>query len=269
MKTEDEISFKNKAHTIPEAIGNKKLFSDDECDQCNAFFGHHIESELAEFLSIFRTLGFVQGKHNKPHSKDYSSNGKITTFYDKRLIRIVSYSDKPPFTDLGNNQATLQLNKIKINHHKIMKAFSKIAYALLPERELKNFKETRKWLFEKEYPSKKYPVNSFGMVSIFSKTANTNNTIKAVLLKRKRHITDDRYPYMLIGLSFSQYAFFVPVQFSKYDNKTRKHIFLSASDICCGSINTQSFQVHSFSDTSKTITMDFNVNMTYQQSEPK
>ena len=31
-------TFKEKAHAIPEALGNKKFIQNEECDSCNSFF---------------------------------------------------------------------------------------------------------------------------------------------------------------------------------------------------------------------------------------
>jgi hypothetical protein len=51
-KSNPEVSFKKKAHLIPEFLGNKMLLSDFECDSCNYEFGlpgkkmlHHVKFE--------------------------------------------------------------------------------------------------------------------------------------------------------------------------------------------------------------------------------
>jgi len=42
-KNDKEVPFKEDAHIFPEAIGNKALASNYECDNCNGFFGETIE----------------------------------------------------------------------------------------------------------------------------------------------------------------------------------------------------------------------------------
>lgn len=53
-KNKNEVSFKKKAHVIPEGIGNKKLFSLSECDSCNSFYGNTIENDLNNLLSPYK-----------------------------------------------------------------------------------------------------------------------------------------------------------------------------------------------------------------------
>ncbi len=36
-----DATFRTAAHAIPELLGNKTLFTLEECDQCNAFFRFH------------------------------------------------------------------------------------------------------------------------------------------------------------------------------------------------------------------------------------
>lgn len=47
-----EVSFKKVAHTISEALGNKSIKTNDECDECNQFFGDTIEQDFLVY-SIF------------------------------------------------------------------------------------------------------------------------------------------------------------------------------------------------------------------------
>ena len=39
------VSFQQQAHAIPEALGNKTLFTSYECDNCNQKFGRGIEND--------------------------------------------------------------------------------------------------------------------------------------------------------------------------------------------------------------------------------
>src|SRR6476620_10786235 len=54
-------TFNNEAHLIPELLGNKKLYSDFECDACNSFFSNY-ESNLTNFIGITRALQKVNAK---------------------------------------------------------------------------------------------------------------------------------------------------------------------------------------------------------------
>ena len=61
-KSYPEVSFKKVAHSISEALGNKKIITNEECDTCNEKFGKGIENDLILFLDFFRIFFGVKGK---------------------------------------------------------------------------------------------------------------------------------------------------------------------------------------------------------------
>lgn len=262
--------FKTIAHSIPEFFGNKKIFSNDECDECNNYFGKTIEAELAKFLAPIRSIGFVKGK-KKEHTQNYPFTGKLnstlkTKYADRMLYASTKTPDKSLIEDLGNNKMKFNFTDLEIDHHKIMKAMSKIALSIMPDIELQNFIHTNEWLFEKENKLHIYPVNSYGLFSITQETANTNDTLEVVLLKKKEHL-DDSYPYMFIGIFFAQFTFFFPVQFSKFDNFKREEIKFCATKLNTASILFENFFIFSLANEEDKIKFNINFNMTYQNME--
>lgn len=59
-----EVAFKKKAHAISEALGNKAIIANEECDSCNEKFGQGIENDLISYLSIFRPSFKIKGKES-------------------------------------------------------------------------------------------------------------------------------------------------------------------------------------------------------------
>ncbi|WP_279476738.1 hypothetical protein [Aeromonas veronii] len=59
------LFFIKKAHAVPELLGNKFLFSKNECDLCNAIFSK-IERDFSFFIGIDRTLYSMKGKKGVP-----------------------------------------------------------------------------------------------------------------------------------------------------------------------------------------------------------
>ena len=273
--------FKTIAHSISEFFGNKKIFSNDECDSCNSLFGTTIENELSKFLSPFLSIGFIKGKKQKSiqindetkkiNTRNYPFKGKlessVITNYTDRLL---SFSTKNPnesmIEELDNNKLKLNFLNLEIDHHKIMKAISKIALSIMPENELTNFEHTIKWIFEKGNNLDVYPVNSYGLFIIMQETVNKNNKLEIVLLKKKDYL-DDSYPYMFVGIFFAQFSFFCPVQFSKFDNMKREDIKFCASKINTASIMFENFLVTSLRDEAEKVKLNLNFNMTYHTKE--
>lgn len=60
-----EASFRKEAHALPVALGNRRLFSREECDSCNDKFSEW-ESELAAMLAPQRVLGAVPARQGLP-----------------------------------------------------------------------------------------------------------------------------------------------------------------------------------------------------------
>src|SRR5690606_25855021 len=58
----DRTLFRNTAHTVPRALGNSRLVSLDECDNCNTTFGRY-EDHLVRFFGPYLSLvGLVSDK---------------------------------------------------------------------------------------------------------------------------------------------------------------------------------------------------------------
>lgn len=81
-KKQGETDFTKVAHTISESLGNKNLFTKDECDKCNELFGQTIEKDLSTFLLLWRVFFGIRGKKGIPkmsgHGFELCNNqGKI------------------------------------------------------------------------------------------------------------------------------------------------------------------------------------------------
>jgi len=57
-----KTTFRKKAHAISEALGNKGIVCNEECDLCNEKFGSNIETDLIAFLSLSRAFSGIKGK---------------------------------------------------------------------------------------------------------------------------------------------------------------------------------------------------------------
>jgi hypothetical protein len=60
----DDVTSRKEAHTVPEGLGNKLIFSADECDGCNLKFSLY-ESSLVAAVSCLNALGNISGKTGK------------------------------------------------------------------------------------------------------------------------------------------------------------------------------------------------------------
>ena len=132
------VKFNSVAHTISEALGNKKLITNDECDECNGYFDKNIERDFIAYHDFFRTFFGIKNKENQiPQMKGENFS----------------------FTMSKNREATLKLkdefdllqparlktdNKIKMQN--IYKTLCKFALSAIDSKHLSHFDETIKWI---------------------------------------------------------------------------------------------------------------------------
>jgi hypothetical protein len=68
-KTAPQVTFRKEAHAIPEALGNKSLFSHYECDACNQKFGAGIQDSFGKWSKPMRMMTRIRGKSGVPTLK--------------------------------------------------------------------------------------------------------------------------------------------------------------------------------------------------------
>lgn len=129
-------TFQNKSHAIPEFLGNKSIFTDDECDQCNAYFGNYIEPELHKFIPQ-GWFTRIQGK--KGYARRTGING-LSIVSDSKFITI---EGELPQDNL------LVFKGQKFCRVRVYKSLLKILVSLTPAKYLEEFNQTIEWLMNK------------------------------------------------------------------------------------------------------------------------
>ena len=163
--------FRQRAHLIPEALGNKWLFAQDECDVCNKLFGTY-DQALSDAIGSVLTLGGTKGKKNRVR-KTGRTNGLST------LRRSTGTDGRPQISAMSGNAdlanvlkrdsetgaliMTVPLPTSPFRPRHAYKALCKMGIAILPESELKNFKKLIRWLQE-PYDSEDFLDLSCGLV---------------------------------------------------------------------------------------------------------
>lgn len=139
--------FTKEAHAIMDALGNKLLFCNEECDECNQNFEAQVEKYLYKFLEINRTLSNVSGKGSRNHHLEGENfhihpdpNTLLPVVYIKQENIInVMYNGKP------TGRVRL-FNKGQISFYGIYKSLVKIAVDMLPSDRLQHFRRTCLWV---------------------------------------------------------------------------------------------------------------------------
>ncbi|MCC8035891.1 MAG: hypothetical protein LIO77_08200 [Rikenellaceae bacterium] len=155
-KSIPETTFLSKAHTISEALGNKTLYTNDECDKCNATFARTIEPEFINRLSPFFPLLNIAGKNGgrKVRDKYYSISREEKFSSGNRIIlkihdNIVSETLNGAITDIemrteSNARAWVPQN--------IYRSLCKFTIGTLDGRMLRYFRKTVRWINGENFP---------------------------------------------------------------------------------------------------------------------
>jgi len=208
-----EVTFRKRAHALPESIGNKSLFSHYECDDCNGRFGRDLETHLASFMHLNHTMFGVIGKNGYPKFKltngseivndgsfiDWQDIPQENLSYDEALRKLTATEKVPAFIPQN-----------------VYKALVKMALTIMPAEELKTFKDTISWLSAPLTDiqfSTPHLWLSYGGIGSDDRFPH----IGAFLLKRKK-LTDFELVPMIFRLSYANFQFDVPVPLFREGN---------------------------------------------------
>jgi hypothetical protein len=184
----DVANFKNISHTFPESLGNKWIVSLDECDGCNKVFSIY-DDALSNSVSPFLTLGGVKGKDNKIRQTGRSQGTSVLSRQAPHapsrisvLLRGVNASEHV-FADpaTGKIRMLYPVAGVPFRPLHAYKALVKMAIALLPEDELKNYKKLRAWILD---PNDNSCCSLLEVGLSFASVGNAPQLAVGVLLRR-------------------------------------------------------------------------------------
>lgn len=220
-KNKKEVPFKKKAHVIPEGIGNKKLFSKYECDNCNSLYGSTIENDLNNLFAPYKLFFKIKGKKGINTVKPYKGMDRIE--YDQNLNMVLAKLSKDNLTiDDENKTAVIRIKTQPFNLFNIYKCLLKIALLILPEAELFIFSPSFQLLKNEIIP----------LDPLYLKISNTHplgiEHIETYLYRRKRN--KYIYPYGIFIMIFRTLIFQINLHFNNFDYKvTRTPIFFDSN----------------------------------------
>ena len=140
-----DVAYTSVAHAISEGLGNKLLFCNEECDDCNNKLSK-TESNLMHYLDVRRAMG---GILTKTDGTVPSVDGKGFIIRGDEDNQPVLYIEKESIPD-GIDTNKLFWMKLEtektITHQGIYKSLCKIVIDLMPATELSHFKETIGWI---------------------------------------------------------------------------------------------------------------------------
>lgn len=154
--------YKEIAHAIPESLGNKKLFQNEECDCCNKYFSNNMEEDFCNMLMFDRLKYGLKSKKGNPEFKldtndfvkyfdwEKENYGKDWKKFEAAKGIVKRNQIKGPIiigSRKGNiqKQCTISGTRGYIPMH-VYKTMVKCVVGLIGNEKLDVFKGTIKWL---------------------------------------------------------------------------------------------------------------------------
>ena len=203
----EHTQFRQDAHAIPQLLGNRTLFTREECDCCNLFFGSTIEDDLGKWTMPSRTISRIKGKNGVPTIKHHKEGWRIE--YDESVLQLTDYESNPKFNvDIEKRQFSLQLKRNPYTPVAVLKALVRIGLMLLPNDELTNFSDSFEWV---RNPDHTQPFNFNSTVfCTFQPGPMPSDVIVAILFRRKPISSDVPYAFLYLAYGNEIYQVFLP-----------------------------------------------------------
>lgn len=206
-RTEEQVTFLKAAHSIPESMGNKSLFSTYECDECNEAFGNGIENDFGNWSKPMRTMLRIRGKKGVPKIVRDSKGGWRAEYVDGRL-NVQSYEENPIFEiDQENKRVTFRLMRDPYVPMGVLKTFCKIALTLLPEDEVTYYKDAIAWIRSPHVESR---FAQIPVLRTFVPGPLPNDKIALRLHRRKNDATLMPYIFLVFMYGNEVFQVFIP-----------------------------------------------------------
>ena len=206
---ESHTSFKLEAHAIPELLGNKSLFTNYECDDCNRFFGSGIENDLGNWTKPSRTFARIRGKTGVPSIKRDGPRQRWRIDHKNSGFHLKHIEGDSIFVfDEEKKQLRITLERDVFTPVAVLKAFVKIGLTLIPPEELPSFRDALSWIRDPDHT--KPFVAQLPLFYTFQPGPMPTDQIVFMLMRRKRFVEDLPYAFLILRLANFMYQIFLP-----------------------------------------------------------
>lgn len=207
-KGSEEETFRKVAHSISEALGNKKIITNDECDSCNEKFGSGIENDLILYLNLYRNVFGIKGKNGVPKLK-----GKNIEIENNGTIEIKQVLTDEELNDPNRDDLKVKMESFQtITIQNIYRSLSKYALGVIDAGKLESFKETINWI------NGEFEVTTLPKVAMLKSFELFSHHPKIVVYIRKNK--DQNLPYCVAEFRFTFLSFVYIIPHSSEDNCT-------------------------------------------------
>lgn len=210
-RTKPDVNFRKDAHALSNLIGNNRLFSYYECDECNGVLFTQFESHFANYMRLKHCLAQVRGKNGIPTFKP--KNDSFSRIDVDNVISIVTKEDEDSFCEVDEVNKTIHFHgKRTYIPQMVYKCLLKMALTVIPESELCNVQNAMDFLMGR----KLYKTCCYVVYRQFGGAGSLGKPI-CHLYKRKDNPKNPSVPLYLFSLAYSYFHFVLPIPFCDAD----------------------------------------------------
>ncbi|WP_367866906.1 HNH endonuclease [Pedobacter sp. WC2423] len=225
-KSFPEVTFKKKAHIIPELLGKSSFVSDFECDVCNLLFSTY-ETDLASFIGAPRSLSSKKGKNGNPTYKSAYGNLEIRHREDpetgsKKDLTSSNFEEDIEI-NLDDKKMTINADRPPYTPLRVFKSLAKIALTLFNEEEFAEYADLNLMLQQTDEQQNKLSGNPLCRAMIYVNPGPEFPSPLALMVRKKK--SSETFPTHSMLLYFHNYIYQIFLPFCKqdlwmYDGKT-------------------------------------------------
>ena len=213
-----DVKFRNKAHAIPELLGNKDIISRSECNTCNQHFGDMLENNLSLFLGPLLTVMGTRGKNKIPK---YHHKGLEFKRDSPNYMEIIQTNGEEIPIDSAKKNIVISVAGHGFVPIGVYKSFVKMAISLMPFEISKDFDCIKEWLLEQVHTN---PIGAGAhCYYVFLPGNNLFPRVNPFVLIRKNDMLDVPYCQFVVQFNNLMFQIFIP-SFSRDSHLIGKEI---------------------------------------------
>lgn len=254
-----EVTFKKKAHALSNLIGNNRLFSYYECDECNGNRFSKYESDFSNYMKLLHCLLQIKGKRGIPSYK--SRKDDFTRVDIKDCISVLQKEDETAIANLDKKNKIIHFKgKRTYTPVNVYKCLLKMALTVMPDSELPEITNAMDFLMDRKNIKGRLLVwyRQYGGISPFP-------TPVTMLFKRKDERVDETVHLYMFLLAYGNFAFQFHIPFCPADKFLfGKEISMPYIPTMADTINPQLLTALDFSSSEKITKEEYGIDMTFE-----
>lgn len=206
-----DVTFRKDAHALSNLIGNNRLFSYYECDDCNSNKFSKYESEFSNFMNLYHSLSQIKGKSGIPSYKSRPNDFSRVDIKD--VISVLQKEDEQPIVNLDEENNIIHfIGKRTYVPVNVYKTLLKMALTIIPNNEIPEVKNAMDFLMDRKKIKGQLKVGfrQYGGNPPFP-------TPVAMLFKRKNQRQNTDVPLYMFLLAYGNFVFQFHIPFCDSD----------------------------------------------------